>query len=210
MNRYHWMLTIFFIVLIWSGINPHDRLTWFLEVIPGVMALALFGLTYKTLRFSDFTYTVILLHCLILFVGGHYTYARVPLFYDISELLGIGRNSYDKVGHLFQGFTPVLVAREFLIRKKIIGKNIWNSITALSFAMAFSAIYELIEWFVALAANNEAEDFLGTQGYVWDTQADMFWALIGGSSMLLLFRKFHDRLITITEETSQKEGQEEK
>ena len=196
MNRYYLMLLVFFGVLLWSGIGPYDYFTWFAEVIPGVLALALFGLTYKKLRFTDFAYFVIFLHCLLLFVGGHYTYARVPLFTDIAEILGTGRNSYDKVGHLFQGFTPVLVAREFLIRRNILGKGFWNSIFALSFALAFSAIYELIEWAVALATSTGAADFLGTQGYVWDTQADMFWALIGGVVMLLFFTKIHDKSIS--------------
>jgi len=171
------MLLVFFGVLLWSGIGPYDYFTWFAEVIPGVLALALFGLTYKKLRFTDFAYFVIFLHCLLLFVGGHYTYARVPLFTDIAEILGTGRNSYDKVGHLFQGFTPVLVAREFLIRKNILGKGFWNSL-------------------FALATSTGAADFLGTQGYVWDTQADMFWALIGGVVMLLFFTKIHDKSIS--------------
>jgi putative membrane protein len=135
------------------------------------------------------------LHCLVLFIGGHYTYARVPLFHEIADWLGTGRNSYDKIGHLFQGFTPVLVAREFLIKKKILGNGTWNSIATLSFAMAFSALYEIIEWLVAIATETGAEDFLGTQGYEWDTQADMFWALIGGLVMILLFTKIHNKAI---------------
>ena len=204
------MLAIFLAVLIWSGINPHSYPTWILEVLPGVIALMLFGLTYKKLRFSNFTYCVILIHCIILFIGGHYTYAKVPLFNTIGELLGSGRNSYDKIGHLLQGFTPVLVVREFLIRREILKKGIWNSIYAISFAMAFSAIYELIEWLAAIISETGADDFLGTQGYEWDTQADMFWALIGGLIMLIFFRKYHDKLIEREEVASQKEGQEER
>ncbi|MDD2491011.1 MAG: DUF2238 domain-containing protein [Bacteroidales bacterium] len=195
MNRYHWMLIIFFIVLIWSAINPYDYFTWFAEVIPGIIILLIFGLTYKKHRFTDFTYYILFAHCLLLFVGGHYTYAKVPLFTTLGELLDTGRNSYDKIGHLFQGFTPVLVVREFLIRKRILKDGIWNSIFAISVALAFSAFYEIIEWFAAISTSTGAEDFLGTQGYEWDTQADMFWALIGGLAMLLIFRKYHNRLI---------------
>ena len=204
MTKYIWMIAIFFVVLIWSAINPYDYSTWILEVVPGVIALLVFTLTYKSLRFTDMTYYFILIHCLILFVGGHYTYAKVPLFNTISEWLDTGRNSYDKVGHLFQGFTPVLVAREFLIRKKILEKGVWNSIAVLSFAIAFSAIYEIIEWFVSVLSTSEATDFLGTQGYIWDTQADMFWALIGGLTMLILFRSYHDKIIEKAEAASQK------
>lgn len=195
------MLIIFFVVLIWSGINPYDYPTWAAEVVPGVIALLLFGLTYKKLRFTDFAYYVIFVHCLILFIGGHYTYAKVPLFDALGEWMGSGRNSYDKVGHLFQGFTPVLVAREFLIRKGILRDGVWNSLFAISFAMAFSAIYELIEWFAAIITKTGAEDFLGTQGYEWDTQADMLWALIGGMLMLSVFRRIHNRAIRKLETT---------
>lgn len=195
MNRYWFMIIIYFAVLIWSGINPHDYRVWALEVVPGIIALLLFGLTYKKMRFTDMAYLVIFLHCLILFVGGHYTYAKVPLFDYIKEIFDTGRNSYDKIGHFAQGFTPVLVAREFLIRRKIMTKGPWSSVAAVSFALAFSAIYEIIEWLVALTTNTVADDFLGTQGYVWDTQADMFWALIGGLTMILLFGSFHDKSI---------------
>ena len=195
MNRYRFMLVIFFAVLIWSGINPHDYGVWFLEVVPGVIALLLFGLTYKKLRFTDMAYIVILVHCLILFVGGHYTNARVPLFDYVREFFDTGRNSYDKIGHLAQGFTPVLVAREFLIRKKIMANGPWSSVAAVSFAMAFSAFYEIIEWFVAISTTTVGDDFLGTQGYIWDTQADMFWALIGGLVMVFIFKGMHDKAI---------------
>ena len=141
MNRYWAMLVVFFAVLIWSAVNPYDYGVWVMEVLPGVVALFLFGLTYRKFRFTDMVYVIILAHCLILFVGGHYTYARVPLFDWIKEVFETGRNSYDKVGHIFQGFTPVLVAREFLIRKKILGKGVWNSVAVVSFALAFSAMY---------------------------------------------------------------------
>ncbi|NTU95167.1 MAG: DUF2238 domain-containing protein [Bacteroidales bacterium] len=185
MNRYWAMLAVFFAVLIWSAVNPYDYGVWVLEVLPGVAALILFGLTYRKFRFTDLAYVIILVHCLILFVGGHYTYARVPLFDWIKEVFETGRNSYDKVGHIFQGFTPVLVAREFLIRKKILGKGVWNSVTVVSFALAFSAVYEIIEWWVAVSSVEAGQEFLGTQGYIWDTQADMFYALVGALLMIL-------------------------
>ncbi|MDD4492401.1 MAG: DUF2238 domain-containing protein [Bacteroidales bacterium] len=186
MNRYWAMLVVFFAVLIWSAVNPYDYGVWVMEVLPGVAALFLFGLTYRKFRFTDMAYVIILAHCLILFVGGHYTYARVPLFDWIKEVFDTGRNSYDKVGHIFQGFTPVLVAREFLIRKKILGKGVWNSVAVVSFALAFSAVYEIIEWWVAVLSVEAGQEFLGTQGYIWDTQADMFYALVGALLMILI------------------------
>jgi len=185
MNRYWAMLVVFFFVLIWSAVNPYDYGVWVLEVVPGIAALIIFGLTYRKFRFTDMTYVIILAHCLILFVGGHYTYARVPLFDWVKEVFDTGRNSYDKIGHLFQGFTPVLVAREFLIRKKILGKGVWNSVAVVSFALAFSAVYEIIEWWVAVLSVEAGQEFLGTQGYIWDTQADMFYALAGALLMIL-------------------------
>ena len=185
MNRYWAMLVVFFFVLIWSAVNPYVYGVWVLEVVPGIAALIIFGLTYRKFRFTDMTYVIILAHCLILFVGGHYTYARVPLFDWVKEVFDTGRNSYDKIGHLFQGFTPVLVAREFLIRKKILGKGVWNSVAVVSFALAFSAVYEIIEWWVAVLSVEAGQEFLGTQGYIWDTQADMFYALAGALLMIL-------------------------
>lgn len=194
MNRYWIMLIVFFAVLIWSAINPYDFDVWIMEVVPGVIALFLFGLTYRKFRFTDFAYFIIVAHCLILFVGGHYTYARVPLFDWIKELFDTGRNSYDKLGHLLQGITPVLVAREFLIRKKILGKGVWNSVAVVSFALAFSALYEIIEWWVAELGTEAGQEFLGTQGYIWDTQADMFYALVG-ALLMILFSRLHNREI---------------
>ena len=194
MNRYWAMLVVFFAVLIWSAVNPYDYGVWVMEVLPGVVALFLFGLTYRKFRFTDLAYVIILVHCLILFVGGHYTYARVPLFDWIKEVFETGRNSYDKVGHIFQGFTPVLVAREFLIRKKILGKGVWNSVAVVSFALAFSAMYEIIEWWVAVLSVEAGQEFLGTQGYIWDTQADMFYALVG-ALLMILFSGLHNKEI---------------
>lgn len=194
MNRYWIMLIVFFAVLIWSAINPYDYGVWAMEVGPGVVALFLFGLTYRKFRFTDMAYVIIVVHCLILFVGGHYTYARVPLFDLIKEVFDTGRNSYDKLGHLLQGITPVLVAREFLIRKRILARGVWNSVAVVSFALAFSAFYEIIEWWVALVSIEEGQEFLGTQGYIWDTQADMFYALVG-ALLMILFSGLHNKEI---------------
>lgn len=188
------MLIVFFAVLIWSAINPYDYGVWAMEVGPGVVALFLFGLTYRKFRFTDMAYVIIVVHCLILFVGGHYTYARVPLFDLIKEVFDTGRNSYDKLGHLLQGITPVLVAREFLIRKRILARGVWNSVAVVSFALAFSAFYEIIEWWVALVSIEEGQEFLGTQGYIWDTQADMFYALVG-ALLMILFSGLHNKEI---------------
>lgn len=194
MNRYWIMLVVFFAVLIWSAINPFDFGVWVMEVVPGVIALFLFGLTYRKFRFTDMAYVIIGVHCLILFVGGHYTYARVPFFDWIREVLDTGRNSYDKLGHLLQGITPVLVAREFLIRKRILARGAWNSLAVVSFALAFSALYEIIEWWVAELGTEAGQEFLGTQGYIWDTQADMFYALVG-ALLMILFSGLHNKEI---------------
>ena len=130
------------------------------------------------------------MHCIVLMVGGHYTYAEVPLFED---LLGAERNNYDKVGHFFQGFVPALLARQILIRKNVVNGNAWRTLLIISICLAFSAFYELIEWWIALASGGDAEAFLGTQGYEWDTQSDMGLALLGAICSLLLLSKIHDR-----------------
>lgn len=181
------------VVLIWSGIDPKDRPTWFLEVLPAVIGLIVLAITYKSFRLTPLVYTLILAHCIILMVGGHFTYAQVPLFDTLKDLLGSSRNNYDKVGHFAQGFIPALIAREIVLRKKIIYGAAWQLFFIVSFCLGLSAFYELIEWWVALAAGGGAEDFLGTQGYVWDTQSDMGFALLGAIAGLLCLSKLHDR-----------------
>ena len=146
--------------------------------------------TYNSFRLTPLLYFLILLHCLVLMVGGHYTYAEVPLF---DNLFGSERNNYDKVGHLFQGFVPAILAREILIRKNVVKDDTWLRFITISVCLAFSAFYELIEWWVALASGEDAEAFLGTQGYVWDTQSDMGLALLGAISALLILSKVHDK-----------------
>ncbi len=185
-------VTIFAITLIWSGINPKDLFTWILEVLPAVIALILLALTYNRFRFTPLVYLLILGHCIILMVGGHYTYAEVPFF---DDLLGMTRNNYDKLGHLAQGFVPAMIARELLIRLDVVNGSWWRVLFVLSFCLGFSAFYELIEWWVAELTGTGAEAFLGTQGYAWDTQSDMAFALIGASIALLTLSKLHNRQI---------------
>ena len=187
-------LSLFTVSLVWSAINPKDQFTWFLEVTPAIIGLILLILTYKKFPLTPLLYTLILIHMIILMVGGHYTYAEVPLFDWIKEVLDQSRNNYDKVGHLAQGFIPAILARELLLRKEIVqGSKIWLNYIILSIILAFSAFYELIEWWVALGTGEDAEAFLGTQGYVWDTQSDMMYALIGGILALVLLSRLHDK-----------------
>lgn len=187
--KYLWII-VFVSVFIWSGINPKDSFTWFLEVLPALIGGVLVVATYRSFRLTPMLYFFILLHCIVLMVGGHYTYAEVPLF---DGLFGAERNNYDKVGHFFQGFVPALLAREILIRKNVVQGDVWRSYIIVSICLAFSAFYELLEWWVALASGEDAEAFLGTQGYIWDTQSDMGLALLGALCCLLLLSISHDR-----------------
>jgi putative membrane protein len=184
---------IFMLVLIWSGINPKDYPTWVLEVAPAVIAFIVLAVTYRVFPLTPLLYTLILIHCIVLLVGGHYTYAEVPLFDAIKPVFGFERNNYDKVGHFLQGFVPALVAREILIRKGVLASAAWRNFFIVCFCLAFSAFYELIEWTVANLSATAAEAFLGTQGYVWDTQSDMAFALVGAISALLILGGRHDR-----------------
>ncbi len=188
MAKYLWMC-IFVVVFIWSGIGPKDRLTWFLEVLPAIIGAVVLMSTYHSFRLTSLLYYLILIHCVVLMIGGHYTYAEVPFF---NDLFGAERNNYDKVGHFFQGFVPALIAREILLRKTVVNGQAWLNMFIISFCLAFSAFYELIEWWVALASGEDAAAFLGTQGYVWDTQSDMAWALSGAILSLLLLSRIHD------------------
>ena len=190
--KYLWV-SIFFIVLIWSGINPKDQFTWVLEVLPAVIGFMIVAVTYNKFRLTKLAYILILIHCIILMVGGHYTYAEVPLFDWIKDLFGLERNNYDKIGHLAQGFIPAIIAREVLIRKDIVNGQRWLDFIVVSICLALSAIYELIEWWVAELTGESAEAFLGTQGYVWDTQSDMALALVGAIISLVTLSKIHNR-----------------
>ena len=183
-------LIVFFSVLIWSGITPKDQFTWFLEVFPALVGIILMGFTYNSFRLTPLLYFFILAHCIVLMIGGHYTYAEVPFF---DDLFGSDRNNYDKVGHFFQGFVPALLAREIFLRKNIVNGKMWTAILIVSVCLAFSAFYELIEWGVAIASGEDAVAFLGTQGYIWDTQSDMGWALLGAVCCLIILPKIHDK-----------------
>ena len=180
-------------VFIWSAIEPKDRPTWFLEVFPVIIGAVVLAATYLNFRLTGWLYVLILMHAIVLLVGGHYTYAEVPLFNELKTLLGSGRNNYDKVGHFMQGFVPAMIARELIIRLDLIRGRYWRNFFIICFVLALSAFYELLEWWVALASEEAAEAFLGTQGYEWDTQSDMGYALLGVVAALLLLSKLHDR-----------------
>jgi putative membrane protein len=189
-----WVLA-YFATLTWSGTHPKDAVTWLLEVLPALIALVLLAATRRRFPFTPLAYFLILIHCLILMVGGHYTYAEVPLLDPLGDYFGWQRNNYDKLGHLAQGFVPAIVAREILIRNAVVAAKGWLFFIVVSICLAISAFYELVEWWVALASEQAAEAFLGTQGYVWDTQSDMAYALIGAIAALALLGRMHDRQI---------------
>jgi putative membrane protein len=188
-------ISIFCIVFVWSVINPKDYLTWFLESFPAMIAVVVMAATMESFRLTPLLYVLILLHCIILLVGAHYTYAEVPLFDYIQDLFQLERNNYDKLGHIAQGFVPAIVAREILIRKRIIIFPKWRIFFILCIILSVSAFYEMFEWWVAVASEEAAEAFLGMQGYAWDTQSDMFLALVGAVSALILLSKMHDKQI---------------
>ncbi|MDU1890493.1 MAG: DUF2238 domain-containing protein [Dysgonomonas sp.] len=196
MEKKHWVfLIIFLIVGIWSGINPYETGLWFLEAGMCLVGVAILVMTFKRFKFTNMTYVFILIHLIILFVGAHYSYAKVPLFDWIKEVFDQSRNNYDKVGHFAQGFIPAMIARELLIRLKVLNKRSWLPFLVVSICLAISAFYELIEWWVAVLSNDGAEDFLGMQGYEWDTQSDMFCAMIGAICMLVFFSRLQDKQI---------------
>jgi putative membrane protein len=179
-------------VLIWSAINPHDYFTWFLEVLPVLVGFAILAFTYKRLTFTPLVYWLIWLQMIVLMVGGHYTYAEVPLFEWLKPVIGWTRNNYDKVGHFMQGFVPVLVAKEILVRKRVVTKKVWLPAILILAILGTSAVYELVEWGVSELTGSAGDSFLGTQGYIWDTQSDMLMCLIGSIASLLLLSKWHD------------------
>jgi len=190
--RIAWIV-VFSIVLVWSGIAPKDFITWCLEVFPAVAAAIVLWLTRERFPLTPLVYALILVHCIILMVGGHYTYAEVPLGDWLRDAFDGTRNNYDKLGHLAQGFIPAMIARELVIRLAVFNSARWRDFFIVSFCVGFSAFYELIEWWVALMSDEAAESFLGTQGYIWDTQSDMGFALLGAIVALLLLSKLHDK-----------------
>ena len=190
--------------LVISGWQPYDRTTWMLEVFPIVIALPILFITYKAFPLTTFLYICIFIHALVLILGGAYSYARVPLGFSLQEWFDLSRNPYDKIGHFFQGFVPALVAREILSRKHIINGTKMLGFLIVCIVLAISATYELIEWGAALALGQGADEFLGTQGDPWDTQSDMFLALVGGCAALLFCSKYHDVQMDKLEQQSRK------
>jgi putative membrane protein len=209
-RRLLWFCGLLAPVLAWSAIEPHDRFTWFLEVAPIVIGVPLALAVQRRFPLSSMLLVLLWWHCVVLIVGGHYTYARVPVGDWAMEWFGWTRNNYDKIGHFAQGFVPAILVREILTRTSPLGRSStrdrtetacrpgssssrWLGFLVVSVCLAFSALYELIEWWVAVASGSAADDFLGTQGYAWDTQSDMAWALGGAIVALLLMSRAHDR-----------------
>ena len=189
------LLLILSIVLIWSVINPKDLFTWFLEVLPALIGLGVLTLTYNRFRLTNLVYFLILVHAIILIVGGHYTYAEMPIFNWIRDSFHLARNYYDRLGHFAQGFIPAVIVREILLRKSELKRGKMLSFIIISVCLAISALYELIEWGVAEATGSAADAFLGTQGDVWDTQWDMFMALLGATISLVSMSNLHDKFL---------------
>ncbi len=192
------LLTIFGVVFVWSAIKPHDFFTWLLEVMPVIIALPILFFTYQKFPLTRLLYILILIHAIILMIGGHYTYALVPIddlpvFSWLKETFDLDRNYYDRIGHFAQGFVPAIIAREILIRNSVVEAGAWLFFVVCCICLSISVCYELIEWWVAVAAGAASEDFLGAQGDVWDAQWDMLMALIGAISAQILLKNMHDK-----------------
>ena len=184
---------------VWSGIKPLDtRLTWVLETLPVMMALPILLLTYKRFPLTSLTYTLIAIHAMILMLGAHYSYAKVPLGFWMQDWFGWTRNNYDKIGHFMQGFGPAIYTREIVSRTSPLTRGKWLGFISIAVPLAFSAIYEIIEWLASLSNPTDTEAFLGTQGYIWDTQSDMFLCLIGSMVALILLTKLHNKYLQET------------
>ena len=186
-------------VFVWSAVRPHDWLTWFLEVFPGIGGAIILALTWHRFRFTPLVYGLISVHAMILFIGGHYTYAQVPLFNWLKDHYYLSRNHYDRVGHFAQGFVPAMIARELLLRRSPLRRGKWLTFLVICICMAISAWYELFEWLTALVSGSNATAFLGTQGDPWDTQEDMACAFIGAVLSLILMSKWQDRQMAAME-----------
>ncbi len=199
-QKYPLILLIIVLVLgVWSGIKPLDtRLTWVLETLPVMMALPVLLLTYKRFPLTSLTYTLIAIHAMILMLGAHYSYAKVPLGFWMEDWFGWTRNNYDKIGHFMQGFGPAIYTREILSRTSPLRRGKWLGFISTAVPLAFSAIYEILEWLASLSNPTDTEAFLGTQGYLWDTQSDMFLCLIGSMVALILLTKWHNKYLRKT------------
>ena len=188
------LLLLTFIATLFSYIGAKENFTWWLEAIPvfvGILALFIF----RKFEFTNLVYVVIFIHFLVLLLGAHYTYAEVPGFSWMNTILGGTRNNYDKIGHFIQGFSPALIAREILIRKEVLNKRSWLFFIVIAIVGAISGFYELIEWWISLFSGDSGDSFLGTQGYIWDTQTDIFMAFVGGIVALIFFSKLQDQKI---------------
>ncbi len=194
-TQYLFLLAVTAAVLVWSAIGPYDRTTWWLEVAPVLIALPLLLATCRRFPLTGLLYWLIAIHAVILMVGGHYTYARVPAGFWVQELFDLSRNHYDRLGHLAQGFIPAILAREILLQTSPLRPGKWLFVLVACVCLAFSAFYEMIEWWAALIGGGKADEFLATQGDVWDTQWDMFLALIGAIAAQLLLGRAHDRAL---------------
>lgn len=193
-STFHWaLLASFLAFLAWSGTAPRDRFVWYLEVAPAIIAAVVLAALYRRFRFTDLVYGLIWLHALVLVVGGHYTYAEMPLFNWLRDEFHLSRNYYDRLGHFMQGFVPAMIAREVLLRASPLRAGGWLFFLVLCVALAISASYEFLEWGVAVTTGTAADAFLATQGDVWDTQWDMFLALIGAAIAQLALSRVQDR-----------------
>jgi len=193
-RRFHGaLLALWILALIVSAIGAFDFFTWVLEVAPAIVGIAVLAATYRRFPFTNLVYSLILIHSLILMLGGHYTYAKVPLGFWMQNVFHFSRNHYDRIGHFAQGFVPAMIAREIFIRRKVINGARWRATLTIAVCLAISALYELIEWRTSVMSGSAADAFLGTQGDVWDTQEDMFFALVGSISALVLMGRVHDR-----------------
>jgi putative membrane protein len=195
-NHYRWhgiLVISFLLILLWSGYRPLDRFVWFLEVTPAIIGAAILIALYPRVKLTMLLYALIWLHALILMLGGHWTYSEMPLFNWLRDEYALSRNYYDRVGHLFQGIVPAMIAREVLIRNNVVRGRRWRYFIVCCIALAISALYELLEWWVAVASGTAADAFLATQGDVWDTQWDMFLALSGAMAVQPLLGDWHDR-----------------
>jgi putative membrane protein len=192
----HWHLALlgtFLLILGWSGIHPKDHFIWILEVFPAIVGAIVLVAIYSKVRLTMLVYCLIWLHALVLILGGHWTYAEMPLFNWLRDEFGLARNYYDRLGHVMQGAVPAMIAREILLRKGVVNGRGWLFFIVVCICLAISAFYEIIEWWVAVSSGTAADDFLATQGDIWDTQWDMFIALCGAIASQFLLARWHDR-----------------